>query len=147
MSCKVHTANSLGCVIDGRSPTCVAPVTFPRQQYKAATEDDAATKMTTNGTVSSRILHTMLDRSRLVGRTLCGSFYLQECCLKVHLQHKWTSMQYCGNTQPTYIRKWKYSYNMKLMSNTAASYPMGAGRFEPWLFVNCYRVYSYVTLL
>ena len=51
-------------------------------------------------------------------------------------------MQYCGNTQPTYIRKWKYSYNMKLMSNTAASYPMGAGRFEPWLFVNCYRVYS-----
>ena len=31
-------------------------------------------------------------------------------------------------------------YNMKLMSNTAASYPMGAGRFEPWLFVNCYRV-------
>ena len=31
-------------------------------------------------------------------------------------------------------------YNMKLMSNTAASYPMGAGRFKPWLFVNCYRV-------
>ena len=31
-------------------------------------------------------------------------------------------------------------YNMKLMSNTAASYQMGAGRFEPWLFVNCYRV-------
>ena len=30
-------------------------------------------------------------------------------------------------------------YNMKLMSNTAASYQMGAGRFEPWLFVNCYR--------
>ena len=30
-------------------------------------------------------------------------------------------------------------YNMNLMSNTAASYPMGAGRFEPWLFVNCYR--------
>ena len=28
---------------------------------------------------------------------------------------------------------------MKLMSNTAASYPMGAGRFEPWLFANCYR--------
>ena len=31
---------------------------------------------------------------------------------------------------------------MKLMSNTAASYPMGAGRFEPWLFVNCY-IYAY----
>ena len=30
-------------------------------------------------------------------------------------------------------------YNMKLMSNTAASYQMGAGRFKPWLFVNCYR--------
>ena len=30
-------------------------------------------------------------------------------------------------------------YNMKLMSNTAASYQMGAGRFELWLFVNCYR--------
>ena len=26
------------------------------------------------------------------------------------------------------------------MSNTVASYPVGAGRFEPWLFVNCYRV-------
>ena len=28
-------------------------------------------------------------------------------------------------------------YIMKLMSNTATSYPMGAGRFKPWLFVNC----------
>ena len=28
---------------------------------------------------------------------------------------------------------------MNLISNTAASYPVGAGRFEPWLFVNCYR--------
>ena len=31
------------------------------------------------------------------------------------------------------------TFTMKLMSNTAASYPMGAGHFEPWLFVNCYR--------
>ena len=27
------------------------------------------------------------------------------------------------------------------MSNTAASYQMGAGRFKPWLFVNCYSCY------
>ena len=39
----------------------------------------------------------------------------------------------------------KYLYNMKLMSNTAASYQMGAGRFEPWLFVNCYRVRGVVS--
>ena len=31
-------------------------------------------------------------------------------------------------------------YNMNLMSNTAVSYQMGAGRFELWLLVNCYRV-------
>ena len=29
----------------------------------------------------------------------------------------------------------KPAVNMNLMSNTAASYPVGAGRFEPWLFV------------
>ena len=28
---------------------------------------------------------------------------------------------------------------MKLMNNTAAFYPMGAGCFKPWLFVNCCR--------
>ena len=39
---------------------------------------------------------------------------------------------------------WVCMYNMKLMSNTAASYPMGAGRFEPWLFVTCYRVCTFV---
>ena len=39
----------------------------------------------------------------------------------------------------------KNGINMKLMSNTAASYPMGAGRFEPWLFVNCYRVRGVVS--
>ena len=31
---------------------------------------------------------------------------------------------------------------MNLMSNTAASYPVGAGYFELWLFVNCYRLYT-----
>ena len=28
-------------------------------------------------------------------------------------------------------------YSMNLMSNTAASYPMDAGHFEPWLFGPC----------
>ena len=57
---------------------------------------------------------------------------------------QWTCVQVGCWQKVGYLALTEYQvYNMNLMSNTAASYQMGSGRFEPWLFVNCYRTKSH----